>query len=367
MTATGPHHDDHAYPFPWRLMAVVAVIVVAATVLAGIVLARNSVDDEPVSGTSATIAPAVEREPIENHRQVTILLQLRDQERNAVSNVLLGVGGKTGFVAELLLPRNLLLPTVPPTELKDVDGPTGPVSAQGPVEALLGVQVDAAIELDRLAWAGLLDSIGDVPGIKHAYRPSAFPLVLDAVLSHLPADEQAVGQLLTSLGSMARTTVTNEDASHLLAILGEGLRTQEVRREVLPVISLRAASAQVDIVKQPDADETLMRLFPLALLQPGHSGQTRVVLERAGASLGAATTARIALADSGFGVVARPNYSTVETESTVYVPNDTEEVIAHGRDVAAVLGLPATSVVVDTSPVATVDVRVVLGSGFRAV
>jgi len=359
--------DEHHYPFPWRLMALVAVIVVAATILAGIVLARNSVDDEPVSGTSSAIAPTVDREPIEEHRQVTILLQLRDKDRHAVSNVLLGVGGKTGFVAELLLPRNLLLPTVPPTQLKDVDGPTGPVSAQGPVEVLLGVQVDAAVEMDRLAWLGLLDSIGDVAGISHAELPSSFPLVLNKVLSHLPANEQDVGQLLTSLGSMARTTVTNEDASHLLAILGEGLRTQPVRRAVLPVLALRAGTAQVDLLKQPDANATLVWLFPKALLQPGHSGTTRVIIERNGATLGASTTARIALADAGFGVMDRPGPGEIADHSTIYVPNGDEEVMAHGRDVAAVLGLPASSVVVDPSRVATVDVRVVLGSGFRAV
>lgn len=367
MTGREPVTDEHAYAFPWRLMGVVALIVVAATVLAGIVLARNSVDDEPATGTSSTVAPAPEREPIEKHRQVTILLQVRDRDRDAISNVLLGVGGNTGFVAELLLPRNLLLPTVPPTQLRDVDGPTGPVSAQGPIEVLLGVQVDAAIEMDRLAWAGLLDSIGVMPGFTHASWPSAFPLVLDEVLARLPKDERAVGQLLTSLGSMARTTVTNEDASHLLAILGEGMRTQDVKREVLPVTALRAGTSQVDIVRHPDADETLLRLFPLALLQPGHSGTTRVVIERAGASLGSATTARLALSDAGFGVVARPGTGDVEVDSMVYVPGKSEDALVRGRDVAAVLGLPASSVVVDTSPVATVDVRVVLGRAFRPV
>ena len=359
--------DEHAYPFPWRLMAVVALIVVAASVLAGIVLARNSVDDEPPAGDSSAVVPTAVSEPIENHRQVTILLQVRDKDRDAVSNVLLGVGGNTGFVAELLLPRNLLLPTVPPTQLRDVDGPTGPVSAQGPVEVLLGVQVDAAIEMDRLAWAGLLDSIGVVPGIEHAAWPSAFPLILNQVLSRLPKDERAVGQLLTSLGSMARTTVTNEDASHLLAILGEGLRTQETRREVLPVIALRAGQSQVDLMQVPQANATLVRLFPLALLQPGHSGTTRVIIERAGATLGASTTARIALSDAGFGVMDRPGDGEIDLDSTVYVAGTSEEALAHGKDVAAVLGLPPDAVVVDDSLTATVDVRVVLGSGFRPV
>lgn len=355
--------DEHVHPFPWRLMGLVAIIVIIATVAAGLVLSRNSVEQEPPPDASV-FTPAPGQLPVEKLRQVTVLLQVRDRDRAAVSNVLIGVGGDTGYVAELILPRNLLLPTVPPLQLKDVDGPTGPVSAEGPIEVLLGVQVDAAVEMDRLAWAGLLDSIGAAPGTAHAADPASFPLVLDSVLSRLPADEQAIGQLLTSLGSMARTTVTNEDASHLLAVLGEGLRTQEVRREVLPVLALRAGPAQVAIIQQPEGDEAVQRLFPRALLQPGHPGTTRVVIERAGGSLGAATSARLALAGAGFGVVVQGGDAAV-TESAVLVPVGTEAALAHGRDVAAVLGLPPTSVAVDESETATVDVRVVLGSGFR--
>lgn len=358
--------DEHAYPFPWRLMGLVALVVAIASVIAGLVLARNSVDDDPVASPSAS-ASAIVREPVEDHRQVTILLQVRDKDRQSVSNVLFGVGGKTGFVAQLILPRNLLLPTNPPAQLKDLDGTTGPITAQGQVEVLLGVQVDAALEMDRLAWLGLLDSIGDVAGTGRAAQPGSFPLVLHEVLAQLPKDERAVGQLLTSLGSMARTTVTNEDASHVLAILGDGLRTQAVIREVLPVTALRAGSSQVDIARQPDADKAILRMFPRALLQPGHSGTTRVIIERAGVSLGASTSARLDLADAGFGVIDRPSGGASREDTTIYVPGDSEQAIAHGTDVAALLGLPATSVTPDLSPAATVDVRVVLGSGYRPV
>ena len=356
--------DEHVYPFPWRLMVLVALIVVAATIIGGVILARNSVEDDPVIAVSPA-ATIVTDEPVEEHRQVTILLQVRDKDRKSVSNVLFGVGGKTGFVSQLILPRNLLLPTSPPTQLKDVDGPTGPISAQGQIETLLGVRVDAALEMDRLAWAGLLDSIGPVPGTGHAADPGSFPLVLNTVLAQLPKNEGAIGQLLTSLGSMARTTVTNEDASHVLTLLGQSLRTQDVVREVLPVIALRAGASQVDITRQPDADEAVLRMFPRALLQPGHSGETRVVIERAGASLGASTIARLDLDGAGFGVVDRPSSGDNQDESTVYVAGDSEQAIAHGKDVANVLGLLSSSVVTDLSPEATVDVRVVLGSAFR--
>ena len=46
---------------------------------------------------------------------------------------------------------------------------------------------------------------------------------------------------------MARTTVTNEDASYLLALVGRQLRSLDVRREVLPVTYLRAGEARVAV------------------------------------------------------------------------------------------------------------------------
>jgi hypothetical protein len=358
--------DDHAHPFPWRLTAVIVAMVALASVLAGVILGRNSVDQGPTQPASV-FTPAPDLLPIEKQRQVTLLVQIRDQERQAVSNVLLGVGGDTGFVAELILPRNLLLPTVPPVQLKNVDGPTGPVSPEGPLETLLGVHIDAAVEMDRLAWAGLLDSVGDHVDAGTAQRPDAFPLVIDRVLALLPPDDESVGQLLTSLGSMARTTVTNDDASHLMALVGTSLRVQRTQREVLPVTSLRAGSATADMIDWTSAAPLLQQLFPQAQLRPGHPGLTRVVLQRAGATLGVITSARVALAGAGFGVVDYHQTQPPGQASVVYVPADTDTARGHGRDVALLLGLPETAVVVDPAPDATVDVRVVLGSGARPV
>jgi hypothetical protein len=167
--------DEHVHPFPWRLMGLVAIIVIIATVAAGLVLSRNSVEQEPPPDASV-FTPAPGQLPVEKHRQVTVLLQVRDRDRAAVSNVLIGVGGDTGYVAELILPRNLLLPTVPPPSQGVVDGPTGPVSAEGPIESCWGPGRRRRGD-GPLAWAGLLDSIGTGPA-RRTRRPGAFPLVL---------------------------------------------------------------------------------------------------------------------------------------------------------------------------------------------
>lgn len=356
--------DEHVYPFPWRLMAVVAAVVIAATVVTGLVVARNRVAVQ-VPTESSSLTPAPDLLPVEERRQVTMLIQVRDEGGGTVSNALLGVGGGTGFIAELILPRDLLLPTVPPVRLEEVSGPAGPVGAQGPLEVLLGVQIDATLALDRLAWIGLLDSLSGAVDPSHALSPSSFPLMLGRILASLPKDRDALGQLLTSLGSMAHTSVTNDDAAYVLSLLVAGISSQPTHREVLAATHVRAGDEQVAVARQPDADAAVRRLFPQALLQPGHAGQVRVVVERGGTTLGAATSARLVLNESGFGAVLWSALPGTATTTEVLVPDPSTEAVARGEEVAAALGLPSSAVVVSGSPDPTVDVRVVLGPDFR--
>jgi hypothetical protein len=336
--------------FPWRVTAVVAAIVIATTAVAGVILARNGVQQANPSEPSI-FTPAPDLLPIEKKRQVTLLVQVRDRRQELASSVLIGAGGDTGFIAELLLPRDLLLPTTPPVLLKDTNGPRGPVSAQGPLQVLLGVQIDAAIELDRLAWAGLIDSGAALTDPELGQDAATFPLVLDKVLASLPPDEQTIGQLLTSLGSMAPTS---------------GARTLPVKRQVLPVTYIRGGSTPVATTRQPEAGSVVSELFPKAPLQPGHDGPVRVVLEQCGSTVGGVITARAELGRAGFGVVLGHACGTAPS-SAVYVPAGTPEAVQHGRDVATALGLPAASVVVDSAPDGVVDVRVRLGSDYSPV
>ncbi|MCX6433838.1 MAG: hypothetical protein NTX29_14060, partial [Actinobacteria bacterium] len=138
------------HPFPWRVSAIVAIVVVIASVLAGLLLGRDRVESAaPLASSAATASAPSSLLPVDQ-RQVTLLLTVRDADRTAVSNVLIGVGGDTGFVAELLLPRELLLPTVPPMRLQQVTDPTGSRTAEQPLETLLGVQVDAIVDLGQV-------------------------------------------------------------------------------------------------------------------------------------------------------------------------------------------------------------------------
>jgi len=352
--------DEQAHhPFPWRVTALAAALVVAASIVAGVLLSRGQVTTTAPQPSATPSATSTVAAVAAQGRQVTVLLIVRDDDRRAVSTMLIGVGGDAGTVSELLLPRDLLLPTVPPRRLSAIDDPTGAQDAEQPLETMLGVEVDAVIDLDRLAWAGLIDATGSRVDAVAAESPGSFPLVVDRVLKGLPYEPETVGELLTGLGSMARTTVTNEDASTLLALVGRDLRAQDVVRSTLPVTYVRGGGDRAALVDLSLSEPLMRELFPEALLVPGHEGQLRVVLQRAGATLGAATAARLALQGAGLGVIPDRDRPEGEEATVVLVPDGSADAQAAGQRVAEVLGLPPGVIRVATD--GSVDVRVLLG------
>ena len=365
--------SQHAAPprFPWRVTLVVAVLVVAATVVTGLLLGRDRVDSSAPAAASASASAAPSTTPTSTpsatlgsagqDRQLTVLLTVRDDERQAVSSILVGVGGRTGSVSELLLPRALLLPTVPAMRLSQASDPNGGALAIVPLQTLLGVQIDAAVDLDRLAWGGLIDATGTRVDPVIGKQTGSFLLVLDRVLAGLPPDAGTMSELLTGLGSMARTTVTNEDAGRVLALIGRGLRAHESQRELLPVTYIRGGDERTAVVKRAETDVVVARLFPEALLQTGHSGPLRVVLQRAGASVGAELTARQTLASAGLGVVSDRPAGVAVDATRVVVPDGSAAAVAAGTQVATVLGLPPSVVTTDPDLAPVVDARVLLG------
>jgi len=346
-------------PYPWRLMGAVAAIVFVITIGAGLIIGRpSSLPSVPSVVASPNLADSSLPGP--EHRQATILLQVRGADRRVAASVLLGFGGTTSRVSALIIPTTVVLPTFPAKLLADVDGPSGPVGAREPLSALLGVRIDETIELDRLAWAGLIDAIGveDLRGM------SANDVVgnLRPVLSRLPASRQAVGQLLTSLGSMARTTLPNETTGRLVVALGDRVRQQGMRVDTLPVTVVKAGAPTATLVEPFRAAFLLGSQFPQAQLAPGHPGATRVVIARGAVTLGTFVAIQQQLDRAGFAVVAADEPPRTWGASVIEVAGGSPEALARGRAVAAALGLPAGAVVVDMSALASVDVRVRLGS-----
>lgn len=362
MSDTAPHHT-----FPWRVTAIVVLVVVVASVAAGLLLMRDRVGSptptpEPSAvPTAAPTVPATPALPFDSDRQLTLLLTVRDDDRQAVSTVLLATRGRTDAVSELMLPRDLLLPTAPPLRLKDATDPTGSQTAAEPLQTLLGVRVDAILDLDRLAWSGLIDATGVDDSTVQPNQGMAFGALLDRVLARLPEDPSPVGELLTGLGSMARTNITNEDMSALLALIGQDVRSGAPVREVLPAVAMRAGDERAAVTRYEPSAEVVSALFPEAGLETGHRGPPRVVLQRAGATLGVALDAAAVLTGGGIGVVQDPAEQESTATTVIVVPDASPKARSVGAQIADLLGVPASAVRVDSEPGGVVDARVVLG------
>lgn len=346
-------------PYPWRLMGAVAAIVFVITIGAGLIIGRpSSLPTVPSVVASSNVSDSSLPGP--DQRQATILLQVRGADRRVAASVLLGFGGTTQRVAAVIIPTTLVLPTFPAKQLADVDGPSGPVGAREPLSALLGVRIDETIELDRLAWAGVIDALGpaDLRGM------SANDVVghLGPVLSRLPASRQAVGQLLTSLGSMARTTLPNETTGRLVVALGDRVRQQGLRVDTLPVTVVKAGAPTASLIDPFRSAFLLGSEFPQAQLAPGHAGATRVVVARGATTLGTFMTLQQQLDQAGFAVVAADTPPRALSATVIEVAGGSPEALARGRSVATALGVPPSAVVVDMSSLASVDVRVTLGN-----
>lgn len=345
-------------PYPWRLMAAVAAIVFVITIGAGLIIGRPAGLPAVPSVVASSAAP-VTALPDGQQQQATILLQVRGGDRRVAASVLLGFGGTTPRVSALIIPTTLVLPTYPAKQLADVDGPSGPIGAREPLSALLGVRIDETIELDRLAWAGLIDAIGP----SDLRDMSAEDVVgrLSPVLSRLPASRQAVGQLLTSLGSMARTTLPNETTGRLVVALGDRVRQQGMRVATLPVTVVKAGAPTAALIDPFRANFLVGSEFPQAQLAPGHPGNTRVVLARGAATLGTFLAVQQRLDAAGFAVVASDEPPRNWDSTQVRVAGSGSVELSRGRAVAAALGLPASAVMVELSALAPVDVSVILG------
>lgn len=372
--------DEHAaaHRFPWRITAVVVLVVLAASVVIGVLLGRDRVGAGPVESTTPSVGTTASA--FADDQQFTALLTVRGADRHVVSAVLLGVADHATAVSELIVPRALLLPTVPAMRLSQVADLSGPGREMAALQTLLGVQIDAVIDLDRLAWTGLIDATRAPVDRALAQQPGSFALVVDRVLAGLPSDAGTASELLTGLGSMARTTVTNEDAGRVLSLVGLGLRANGSDRAVLPVTYIRSGLDRTAVLDTGRAAPLLRGMFPDALLGAGHDGPVRVLVQRAGATVGAELAASARLDAAGMGVLVGPNAPPVGA-SQVFVPPGRPEAVTTGQQVAAALGLPASAVVVgpvdrpvaapvagsDDPPVAgpttglSVDARVLLG------
>jgi len=332
-------------------------------------------------------------------RQRTLLLMVRDEQGLVTNAVLLATSDPSHPAAALMIPPGLLVPTPTWTTLARTGASTDTLRPSNAVSALLGVRIDGSLILDRLALAAIVDAIGGVPAqvdrplmvvksgqlvvnipagsrvldgleacdyamalptpIAEPDRISRFTSVLRSILRDLPEEPEELGQLVLSLGSLARSTQTNERSVSILRDLSRDSRAGDMDYGLLPTVAVRGAGpVQVDLDR---AKEIVLSSMPDAVLQPGQSPGIRVILAAAGASPGQVAMALARLEADGRAVIEAGAAPLPQATTAVMIPDNSPQARAMGVEVAAALGLPEGAVRIEPGVRASPDVVVWLG------
>jgi hypothetical protein len=359
-------------------IALVVAVVILVSAVIGILLARSDdrePDPVPVPQPTATELPA---------SAGTLLLQLKDSGGSAVVNMLLGGEPAEHSGSALTLQPGLLIPTPEVLPLEATPGSADTLAAKNGVSTLLLVRVDATLTLDRLALAGLVESVGGITvdlglgsvtldgvsaadyatvlraGETEAELQVRAGAVVSQALRGLPGNDEAMRQLLASLGSLAKSTATNDELIPLLEQIRSDALSGTMIRADLPVTVVASGSTDAVVVDAPAASALIERMFPSDVLTTGETPLPRVVLESAGASAGYALKVRRQLVDSGVAVidggVAVSSLRVSRVLLNAAVPRSRDL----GFAIAESLGLPDWAVQASTA--SPVDVIVRLGA-----
>ncbi|CAB4951427.1 MAG: hypothetical protein F2842_07270 [Actinobacteria bacterium] len=409
---------------PWRavLTLLAAMVVVAGLITGGRALLPLSNEPDPNVTGSASVSPSPTEETSASPSnaptprpsptgvaQQTLLMQVRDDDGLAVDNVLLG---------SLLKPEQGTLVRVQPRLLVDLPG--GPETvfeataagndatlSQRALSPLLGVAIDATWTLDRLAFAGLVDSIGGIylnirgpidfkaadgttllrlpagiqkldgpsaadyaltrqPGEAELARMARYAEVVRQILLALPSDPSRVELLLGSLGALSRVTLPVAEMSELLVRLRWHVDRGHLSHYDLPVSAVSVGAAKADRLNFVIAERRMQADFPQARLVPGPDVPVRVLVTNGTTRVGLASTARGPLEAANFVVVSGGSAARLGyTESVVLVSGATPGSAAWGAGVAKALGLPPSAVRVSGPVRTTANVSVILGANYR--
>lgn len=262
--------------------------------------------------------PSPDPTPTQDLVEETLFLQVLDADGYARGNVVIGIEppGTDPLTVFLAVPASLLV-----AEGDDsVTLGTTPQSADTlagvtAIEEGLGLRVDAGLQLDRLAFAGLVDAVDGVwieldrpillpaigeegrlrvlgpgwvkmdgiaaadyavmriPGESEEDRIARFLGLLQGAIERMPRTENQMRQLLTSLGSLAQSTVPTDDLVPFLMSVRSDVGSERVRTEVLPVEIIRGGARPASIAA-PDAEALVQALFPDARITRDEAGMT---------------------------------------------------------------------------------------------
>ena len=371
------------------LLAASAVALVAVTVASVAVAGRGSSPANPAASATATTAVS----------DSSLLVSLRDEGQ--ISSAQVQGFRQGGSAAGVLLPSRLIL---------DVRaGGSRPLSQLAeetvvqPISDALGVRIDAAWSLQRLALAGLVDAVDGIvvitdvsfvraspTGVTEVITPgehrlngltaaayatylgvgedesarlARFSAVLNAAILALPSDPKQVAEIVASLGSTSRVSLTIEQLTDRLLAWQEALRTDRSPATKVPTTEIPLGSIPAYRVAPVLANALMDRDFGTLRLRPGPASPTRVLLRNASGTLGATIKVRQTLEQAGFVVLTGAAADATEVSTSVVVPREADREIA--APVATALSLDDQSIAV-AAPATVADVTVVIGEDLGA-
>ncbi len=355
------------------------------------------------TGSSASPAPSPAPTPVPLQR--TLLLQVRGPA-DAPNSVVVGVGGARDQVEFVYAPAGLLLdvPASGPTTLSEAAVLPDTRAALAAISALTGVRIDGSFVLDRLAFAGLVDSVNGVPVVvkrpmlinddkgefvmvipegartlsgpeaayyvmylgpyeKESARIARFSDVLEKVIAALPEDPVRMGQILTSLGSLARSTIPNDALIERLEAARTEVRTGEQRSRDLPVDGIGPSPQRIFTLRLARSAALMRRMLPEAVIPAGDADPIRVIVRTGTPNPDLAARARDALVDTGVDVIAdgaASDRGRLPARTVIDVPPGVPQLRDRAAEIGTALGVDPLIV---TRPFAAIaDLRVTLGA-----
>jgi anionic cell wall polymer biosynthesis LytR-Cps2A-Psr (LCP) family protein len=343
--------------------------------------------------------------------QPTLLFQIKNAQGIAIDNALLSVGGSTGRANVVTVPYTLVVDvatggTLPFGEVARLPDPD---ASAGALSDATGINVDATLSMDTLAFSGLVDAVGGVvadvdvdvvqkqpdgsevvvvqagkgrtlqgpqaaayatylaPGEPEEARMARFAQVLRLVVAKLPQDASKVEAIFTGLGASSRATVpTSQVAAFFLRLNADVLGDDVVYRN-LPVKTIQDGGTPTSYTVDPEANAKMVaELFPDAARKPGPNSKVRVLVQNGVGSPGLNAQARQQILDAGYTFVNGGNAATLGQPTTaIVVPDRSPESLTWGADIATALNVPQTAVQVATTGQSVADVIVVLGADFK--
>lgn len=373
---------------------IVSAIVAVASVLAAAVLLLSSRH----SGGGEQTA---------QRTQHTVLLQVQQPDRTAVSSALLAHDSKTKLGSVVLVPPQVLaqvpgIGSVPFGRALTLGSSSESVrGSRNALSDLLGVTIDGSWVLDVGTFQRLVDQVGGVQvtvdvqlvrgrtvllnpgpqrlsgaqaetfatylgkGEQEQTRLARLQQVLDGIVSALPKDPST---LLRSLGPGSRATVP---LPVLAAVLG-GMRsddsTDDLQYRSLPVLPVQSSDDQVLFRIDPAAVKSMVGEILSASVPAGVSqGGNRVLVLNGVGTPGLGAKVRDRLLPAGFVFVGSRNAPTLDHEKTVILVGDASTAgAALGARVARALGVPVSAVESSDQMGNVADVIVIVGRDFKA-